>query len=157
MWKCLINSKTLPLSLLNLKVSLSLIFYPNFKFISNSHLCCHGRHPECSHLWPSLSLSTSAKPPSGLLPRDYCNSFPTGLASIPVPFPPSSESLWYFLHPAAMWSFYITNHILELSSPRLFSGLWGLDQCDPDCYLQLLSFTSLPLSFFPSARTWLIL
>lgn len=104
------NSKTLPISLLNLKSSLSLIFYPYFKFISKSHWCCNGSHPECSQSWPPLSLPTSAKPPSHLSPGDYCSSFLTGLlASIPVLFPPCSESLWYSLHPEAMWSFYSTN------------------------------------------------
>lgn len=33
-----------------------------------------------------------------------------------------------------MWSFYRINQILKLSSPKLFSGLWGLDQYGPDLF-----------------------
>lgn len=88
-----------PILLLNLESSLSLIFIP----ISNPSANPSGATTMGGFLdsasYDPLSLPTSAKPTSGLLPRDYCCSFPIGLTLYSRPLsrisvvlsPPSSQ------------------------------------------------------------------
>lgn len=81
----------------------------------------------------TLSLPTSAKPASGLLPRDYCSSFPIGLTLYSCPlswisvvlFPPNSQVILYNI-----------SQIIKLCSLKLFSGLQGL------IHMVLLSFAN---------------